>query len=267
MKQIWSVITILVLCIAIFTLVDLTPIKTLADTKQALPINQEKESCQTGRSINVSGTAVINVPPDRALVQVGVQSNGVTPKDVEHMNAIAIKQVIKAIEGLGVASKDIVTDRYIIEPVYDSYESLYIKGYRIYNTIAITLRDVDKISAVIVAALEAGANQVVDVELYTSELRQFRDQARALAMEAAVEKAHDLANAAGAEAGCILSINENTWSYYNGWWYSSNRDLWTQNIIQNMSQDSGGLYSEQQGPVELGQISVRAEVSASFALE
>jgi uncharacterized protein YggE len=201
------------------------------------------------------------------LVQIGVQSNGVSPRKAEQANAAAIQRVITAIESLGVDNKDIVTDRYIVHPVYEPYDSLHIKGYRIHNIVAVTLREVDKVSELVIVAFEAGANQVVNVELYTSELRKYRDQARSLAMKAAYEKARDLAEAAGADTGCILSINENTWSYYNGWWYGNNRDLWTQNVVQNIPQNSGAFDQNEDGPIDLGQISVRAEVSASYALE
>ena len=64
------------------------------------------EACNTGRSVNVSGTAVVNVIPDRALIQLGVESNGVTPSEVEAANARAIQRVIQAIQALGVESKD-----------------------------------------------------------------------------------------------------------------------------------------------------------------
>lgn len=43
-------------------------------------------------------------------------------------------------------------------------------------------------------------------------------------MKAAREKASALASAAGAEAGCVLNINENSWSYYNGWWYGRSQN-------------------------------------------
>lgn len=227
----------------------------------------ETQSCDSSRTVNVSGTALVNVAPDRALIQLGVESNGITPSGVENANAIAIQRVIKALESMGVESKDIVTDRYIVHPLYDNYDSLHIKGYRINNIIAITLRDVNKISAVVVTALETGANQVVQVELYTSELRKYRDQARELAMKAASEKALALANAAGAETGCILNIHENTWSYYNGWWYGSRGDLWTQNVVQNTAPSGSGDMLTEDGPVSLGQISVKAEVSATFGLK
>ena len=151
------------------------------------PVKAAQDVCDSSRSVQVSGTAVVNVAPDRALIQLGVQSNGSTPGAVERANTSAIQKVIKAVQALGVPPKDIATDWYIIEPIYESYDSLYIKGYRINNLIAITLRDVSQTSRVIAVALEAGANQVVNVEFYTSELRQYRDQARELAMKAASE--------------------------------------------------------------------------------
>ena len=174
--------------------------------------------------------------------------------------------MIDTIRSFGIAAKDIRTDRYIVRPIYENYNSLHIKGYRIDNVVAVTLRDVDKVSDVIVAALEAGANEVVDVELYTSELRKYRDQAREMAMQAASEKAQALANTAGVDTGCVLTINENTWSYYNGWWSRDQQNLWVQNAVQNVNPTRGSGGQPQDGPVSLGQISIRAEVNASFGL-
>jgi uncharacterized protein YggE len=237
-------------------------------TPTAQPAQPAKLACDSSRSVQVSGTAVINVTPDRALIQLGVQSNGMTPEAVEAANSASLQKVIKAVRALGVDPKDIATDWYIIEPVYEDYDSLYIKGYRIHNVIAITLRDVSKASQVIASALKAGANQVVNVDLYTSELRKYRDQARELAMKAAKEKAQALANAAGAEAGCVLNINENSWSSYNGWWWSGrNQNTMTQNVVQNTAPSGSPGSGAGDEPLSLGQISVRAEVSATFSLK
>ena len=149
----------------------------------------------------MTGSALINVTPDRAFLQLGVQSNGVTVGAAQTANTVAIQRVIAAIKAMGVEAKDISTDLYVIEPIYQDYDALYIKGYRIYNTVAVTVREVNKTSEIVAASLEAGANQVNNVEFYTSELRKYRDQARELAMTAAKEKAQALAMAAGAEIG------------------------------------------------------------------
>lgn len=253
------------------------PTPTLQPTNEPTPQVAVTEAsapvCDPSRSIQVSGTAVVNVTPDRVLIQLGVQSNGSSAAKVEAANSKTIQRVVNALKKLGVVQKDIVTDLYIIEPVYDDYNNLKIKGYRINNVVAITLRDVSKVNPVLTAALEAGANQVLNTEFYLSDLRTYRDQARTMAMTAAKEKASDLAQAAGSDIDCVLNINENTWSYFNGWgWYgggnSRTSSLWTQNAVQNAAPpaEAEGALSES-GPISVGQISVRAEVSASFSLK
>jgi uncharacterized protein YggE len=269
MKQIAIMLNTILVCVAVFTLVPTgLPGFSVQAAPPALASQEPDLACDTGRSVQVSGTAVVNVTPDRVLIQLGVQSNGTTPQEVELTNSATINRVIRALKALGIEEKDIVTDWYVINPLYDDYDSLYIKGYRINNIVAVTLRDLNLVNKIIIAALNAGANQVVNVEFYLSDLRKYRDQAREMAMVAAQEKAADLASAAGAETGCVMNINENSWSYYNGGWYSQNRDLWTQNTMQNISPSGGeaGALTEA-GPVNLGQISVRAEVSASFSLK
>ena len=224
-------------------------------------------TCDSSRSVQTSGTAVVNVVPDRVLIELGVQSNGLTVQRVSQINTAAINQVVKAIQALGVEAKDIATDWYVIEPIYEDYDSLRIKGYRTNNMVAITLRDITRVNDVIAVAMAAGANQVTDVEFYTSQLRTYRDQARALAVQAATEKAQAMTKAAGTGTGCVLNISENTASYYNGWGYGNNQNLSTQNVVQNAAPASGQSALSEAGPVSLGQISVKAEVTISFGLK
>jgi uncharacterized protein YggE len=267
MKRLSDILNTVVICVLVFTLVSVVLPNRDASAAERSPAPVLESSCNSSRTVYVSGTAVVNVTPDRVLIQLGVQSNGRTPQLVEAANSATIYRVIQAIKKEKVEEKDIVTDNYVIDPIYEDYDSLQIKGYRIYNMVAITLRDITKVNDIIVAALGAGANQVVNVEFYLSDLRKYRDQARDLAMVAAGEKAQDLAEAAGAEAGCVLSISENTWSYFSGGWWGHSNNLWTQNTVQNIPSGSGSGDSSEFGPVNLGQISVRAEVTASYSLQ
>ncbi len=227
---------------------------------------QADTSCDSTRTVVVNGAATINVTPDRALVRLGVQSNATTIDAVELANTKAIQNVIKSLLKLGIAEKDISTDIYVVEPVYESYDSLFIKGYRINNQVAVTIRDVKITSKTISTALKAGANQVNNVEFYTSELRKYRDQARDLAVQAAREKAEAISAKAGAKAGCIIQLSENSWASYSGWWSGGNSSLWSQNVIQNINPNPGtGTGGDE--PVSLGLISVKAEINATFSLE
>lgn len=224
-------------------------------------------NCDTTRTIQVSGSATVNVVPDRALIHLGVVSSGASVDEVEAANSTAILKVMQVLQTQGIAVKDISTDIYVVEPVYENYDSLYIKGYRIHNQIEITLRDIRKASAVVSAALKAGANQVNGVEFFSSELRKYRDQARDLAVKAAHEKAQALASAAGQQAGCVVTLSENTWSYYNGWGMYQNAGAYTQNVTQNVAPSGGYGSSMADEPISLGQISIKAEISATYSLQ
>jgi uncharacterized protein YggE len=270
MKQFSTFVSLILAALVIFLLLSANlPTASAQTAAPATPTlsPETKSTCDPGRTIQVTGSALINVSPDRGLIQLGVQSTGGSPSAVAATNAAAIQSVIQAIRDLGVEAKDIATDWYVIEPVYENYDSLSIKGYRINNLVAVTVRDVSQVSPVISAALEAGANQIVNVDLYTSELRKYRDQARELAMKAAQEKAQALARAAGAETGCVLSINENSWSYYNGWGYGRSQSSMTQNVIQNTAPSGVTGSGAGDEPISLGQISVKADVTASFSLK
>jgi uncharacterized protein len=223
------------------------------------------DDCDSSRSIQVSGSATVKVIPDLVTIQLGVTSNATTPQGVYDQNTATMKKTVAAIRALGVAEKDISTDYYIIQPVYQNYDALDIKGYRINNTIIVNLKDVSKVSQVLAAALTAGANEVVDVQFKTSQLRQHRDKARQLAMQAAQEKARDLASAANAQPGCVLNIDETSSSYYGYPWQSARYAGLSQNVMQNVS---GNVQPpSDDGPISLGQIAVQAEVQVRYGLE
>ena len=53
------------------------------------PAVQVQPVCDSSRTVQVSGSALINVTPDRALIQLGVQSNGLSPDAVQVANSAA----------------------------------------------------------------------------------------------------------------------------------------------------------------------------------
>ena len=263
--------TSIILNLALVALVVVLALSAWSPAPSTAPtpvLAQAESGCDVARSVEVSGAAVVYVTPDRALIQLGVQSNGTNPDVVHNANIQKIQQVINAVRALGVDARDIATDNYLVYPIYQDYSALEIKGYRIDNTISITLRDVNLADDTLLAALKAGANEVQDVQFFTSELRKHRDQARSLAIQAAGEKAQALAAAAGSQAGCVLTISENTWTQYYGSWRGGRETaLWAQNIIQNASPAQATPAQSDDSPISLGQIAVRAEVTAKYSLK
>jgi hypothetical protein len=64
----------------------------------------------------------------------------------------------------------------------------------------------------------------------------------------------------------VNTILANDWNWWNG---GNSQNVWTQNAIQNAAPASGGSGTPfgDDDPVSAGQISVRAEVSVTFALK
>jgi uncharacterized protein YggE len=103
------------------------------------------------------------------------------------------------------------------------------------------------------------------IQFRTTELRKHRDEARALAVTAAREKAEALAGELEQTVGHPTSIREehsSWWSGYNAWWGSRRGDMMAQNVIQEL----GGAAMTGEGTVAPGQISVSARVSVTFEL-
>lgn len=219
-------------------------------------------------SMHTTGSAVIRVQPDRASLRLGVQTFAYTPRESQAENARVVQAVLEAIRDAGVPAQDITTDYFALRPEYDSYKQggRKIVGYWTDNAVVVTLRQVDKLSAVLAAALEAGATTVDDVSLSTSRLRELRDQARAMAAKAAMEKARDLASAVSVTTGDVQNVSENSWSYYYGAW--SSRGQWA-NAQQNVMQVASSPEAPQldDGEFSLGQIVVQAQVDLTVALK
>jgi uncharacterized protein YggE len=222
------------------------------------------EATVTG-SISVSGSSAIRVQPDRVVVIFGVDTFAQTPHASQAQNARLSKVVLDAIRAHDIAERDIATAHFDIQPRYNNYERNIISGYSTRNTIAVTLRNVEKLEPVMIAALEAGATSIDGIEFSVTKLRQLRDEAREMAVQAALEKAAAMAATAGSTLGAVTNIHEDAWRYdYFGPWRSDRQ--WTnyQNAVQDLAEE--GAITLEDGSISLGQIVVKAQVSLTAEL-
>ncbi len=217
------------------------------------------ETVATG-SISVSGSSAIRVQPDRVVIVFGIETFAKTPRASQAHNARLSREVLDAIRAHHIAERDIATAHFTIQPRYDDYDWNIISGYEARNTIAVTLRDVQKLEPVLVAALEAGATSVDGLEFSVTNLRELRDEAHELAIQAALEKAAAMATAAGTTLGDVTNIHEDAWHYgYFGSWRGNRQWMNYQNVVQDLAAE--GAITLEDGSISLGQIVVRAQVS------
>jgi len=220
---------------------------------------------ETGQ-IAVTGEAEIRIVPDEVILTLGIETWDKNMEIAKGQNDAIVSRVFALADDYGVAPEHLQTDYVSIEPRYrNGYnEDRDFIGYFVHKTVAITLRDIDKFEGVLAGALEAGVNYVHGIQFRTTELRKHRDEARALAVQAAKEKAEALAGELGQEVGdptMIQEVQNSWWSGYNSWW-GSGWNTMSQNVIQEMG--TGSVVGD--GSLAPGQIKVTARVSVTFQL-
>ncbi|HEV7387513.1 MAG TPA: SIMPL domain-containing protein [Gemmatimonadaceae bacterium] len=164
--------------------------------------------------IAVVGHGEIKVSPDRATIQVSVQTRATTAAAAAAENATKQQSVLAAVKALGLGNDQLSTINYNVYPEqrFDPGKEPVVIGYNVTNTILVDVRKLSQVGPVIDAALSHGANMITSLQFYASNT----DAARRTAIGAAIEKARAdadaAARAAGGSLGSLLEINVGSYS-------------------------------------------------------
>jgi uncharacterized protein len=160
-------------------------------------------------SISTSAVGETSIVPDRAMINVAVESQGQTAAAAAGDNAKLQTKVIDAVKAAGVAAAQIRTSGYNVFPEYAQAtgKGPRVTSYRAHNTVQVEIRNLELVGKVIDAALAAGATNLGALSLYASNT----DAARREAMQNAVTKARAdaevAATAAGGSLGPLLELS------------------------------------------------------------
>ena len=217
--------------------------------------------------ITVSGQAEVRVLPDEVVFTLGVES---VDKDILAARTRTdgrVKEVLAIAKRNDVKAEDVQTSYISIQPKYNTDDLDYeqrraIKreflGYQVSKTIAVILRDISRFDSLLSDVLKAGVTRLGNVEFRDSQIRKHRDQARAMAMKAAQEKARLLAGEIGQAIGPAYSITEGVVIPYAAANVAQNRIM--DNFVGNAAS------SESESAIAPGSISVTAQVTVRFRL-
>ncbi len=212
--------------------------------------------------VTTTGNSEVKVVPDLADLRFDIELRNTNLKTALAQEAEKMSQLVAALKAAGIGERDLQTSQVTINPVYQQENGTYaetakIAFFSVSQTVGCTLRDIQKITAITTRAIDAGANRVSGVTLRTSRLRQYRDQARVMAVKAAKEKALALAGELGSKVGKPHSITEQS---------SEIPTLLLGNsFAQNVAAAPGDSGSN--SAFEPGTISISATVTVAFVLE
>jgi uncharacterized protein len=211
-------------------------------------------SQQAGISVCGHGTA--NSHPDQAEIQVGVQASASTAENARSQAAQAMNAVLAALKSQGVASDDIQTDYFAIEPEYNySSGNPFVTGYTASNNVTVTVHAVNTTGAIVDAVTRAGGNDIVvnGIQFSTGDPSETLAAAQQSALANAHQQAEKAALAAGVTLGAPLSIQ------LDGCGASTVVSPFPSNAAGSVDQNA-------KTPIQPGQVEVTADVEVVYAI-
>ena len=224
----------------------------------SLPVRAQ----ETGRLplISVTGQAEVKVAPDEAVFNIEVKNINKDLLAAKNLNDEVVRKILALARTYKIEPQNVQTDYINVEPEYEEEEvkgktRRVFVGYDVSKTVVVRLRDLSRFEELFSDLLKAGVTSIRNVEFRNTELRKHKDQARAMAIRAAREKAVALATEIGQGVGLAFSIIEED--------TESRRDNASNNSFLTVS---SGIMSGSESTFAPGLISIRAQVSVSFRL-
>jgi uncharacterized protein YggE len=163
------------------------------------------------RTITVTGTGRVFVPPDLADLRLGVTITSPTARAAREESATVMNAVIASLKKLGIADLDLRTSIVSVSPAYDYSANANpprITGYTFTNLVAALIRDVNQVGEAIDAALTAGATNVDQLAFRLEDPSDAERRAREAAVADARARANGLAASAGVSITGVAAIVE-----------------------------------------------------------
>jgi uncharacterized protein YggE len=150
-------------------------------------------------------------------------------------------------------------------------------NYVVQRNIGIKLMQTGNFEKVLTGLLTNGVDCIHGIDLGISQISKYKEQARAMAVQAAKEKAEAAASILGVKVGKPLTVDLNDWGGWSRWnngeWEAGGRYQGNggggggYNASANNDVADGGLPESEDGTLSVGQISVSANVNVTFSIQ
>jgi uncharacterized protein YggE len=164
--------------------------------------------------IEVTGQGEASLAPDMAELNLTVTREAETARAALDASNAAMAEVLAAMREEGIEERDLQTSGFHIQPriVYPENgqrgEAPRIAGYTVSNSLAVRVRDLGKLGAILDRSVTLGVNEGGGIVFSHSDPSQAIEEARIKAVHDATRRAQTLAEAAGGSLGELVSLVE-----------------------------------------------------------
>ena len=167
--------------------------------------------------ISVTGEGSIDLAPDLALLNVGVEAMAESVSQARDEAAQAMDAIIAAVKAHGLEDRDIQTRAFNIWPQYEfennaGRSTRTLVGYTVNSTATVKIRDIDNVGPIIDDVADAGgdATRIDGIRFTVEDPKPHMAALREAAFKDAMSKAEHLATLAGVELGPLTFVTESS---------------------------------------------------------
>ena len=216
-----------------------------------LPQSASAEEAEQ-RLISVTGEAELQVKPDVATLNFGMENTAADAQTAQRENSLKMNAIIDALHASGISKDDIQTSNFNLSPVYEwqgeKTQQQVLVGYRCNNTVTVRLKDLSKVGSVIDAATTAGATNVHGISFGLQNPDAYRPTILSAAVNDAKAKADIMAKAAGYSVTGVQKMS----------------DGYTTVESVRESVGYGKVMMDTSVPIEAGTVTIRASVRIDY---
>ena len=169
-------------------------------------------------TISVSGEGTVLAVPDIGTFQFSVVVESETAAEAQDVAASRHNDIIDFLRESGVEETDIKTFGYSLQPRYRFVEPARggtrereLIGYEVRQTVEVRVRDLDEAGFLLVGAGERGASNISNLRFTIDDESVYLDEARALAIGDAKERADRLAEQLGVRVVRVVEFSEESY--------------------------------------------------------
>lgn len=155
-------------------------------------------------TLRVSGSAEVEVTPDRARIAFAVETEAESAREAGQENARLMDRVVERLQATGIDGLRIESSGYQLQPRYRTVSDERLReiaGYTARNTLQVIVDDVDAVGRIVDVGLEAGANRVAGLQFEIRDSEPHRLEALRRAVQRARSEAEVMAAALGMRLG------------------------------------------------------------------
>jgi len=172
-----------------------------------------KNSFSPARTLTVTAQGMTTATPDMAEITFSVVTQGADPAALSNNNNAKMSSVLQFVSSQGIASSDIATTGYNLQPnyIYDNKtQGQDITGYTLTQTVQVKIRDLTKVASTLGGLAPLGVNEVGSVDFTFQNPNTAIDAARTDALTNAKTEAQNMASEAGAALGAVVNVQESS---------------------------------------------------------